>query len=1769
MKRILPLLILFASFIFSNKVLSQGTNCGNASPFCTGVTSFPSPTNTSAQSGPYYGCLGSTPNPAWFYFQVSQSGNIVFTIEQNDNGGNGIDVDFILWGPFASPTGNCNNLTSSNDVDCSFAPDPIETVTVPNAQAGEYYILLITNYDGAAGNVTFTQTGGTGATDCALLCPAPDLAMLNGSGNVVPLPANISCSDAPITLFANQSHLPIGQVTTPCYKFIVNPTNAEAPSYYSAEFSEDGFTLGCFGPNGGNANCASPIGNVPSNTNWTVYVSYVSPTASQEQIRLCETSNTGSDLTYEVRDCASNALITSGTWATNAACSNVTFSPSSLSGISYFSGPGVTTTDWGAGEFDPAVAGPGTHTLVYHWNDENGCDRTDTALITVTSPNNPAWSPPANLCTSSSTVDLDNSVTGTAGGTWSGGAYIAANGVFDPVAAGVGTHSVTYTVGSGTCQSTSTQSITVSSGGNSAWSAPPDMCETAANVNLDPLVTGNPGGTWSGTGVAGNVFNPSTAGAGTHTITYSVGSGACISTTNHDVIVSAADVADISYSSGSFCITGTDPNPTLVGTPGGTYSSSPAGLIIDSNTGVITLATSTLGVYNIVYLTSGTCATSDTFQVTITQNPVTADFNFGVANAFCLNASNPSPIFSGTGIPGIFTSTPAGLVFVDSTTGEIDVINSLPGTYEIVNSVPATSGCAATSYMDTVVLNSAPLAAFTGLDTVYCQNQDTITLIPSTPGGTFYGQGVTGDSFVPNGLPAGTYNISYTLLDANKCYDSTAQSVTILPLPSITLSTNNLAICEGEADTIIASGNAVNYSWYLSGILQETNDTIIIPSSLTAGNYTYIVHGESSNGCVDTTVAASVIVSGAFDPTFSGLNGPYCTNNAPITLTPISPGGVFSGPGISGNTFDPSTTGGIGTVQIQYTIGTGNCQDSSVQNVVIRSVVNISASSTGLNICEGTADSLIASGNASTYVWLYNNNPLGNNDTLIIPTLLTQGTYQIDLIGSSPGSCSDTINITVTIDSIPTVSITSSVNDTICQGESVTLSASATGGTFNWSNGSSSNNITVSPGTTTNYSVVATGLNGCTDTALTTVNVRTKLIVNIYAGTNPNFCEGDIDTLIATGNTSNIEWYQGTTFVSTNDTLIISGLSPGSYQYTLYSTANGSCSDTATYTLTINSKPAITVSSNPTNATICEGESIQLTAQATGGTFSWNTGELTNTINVNPNTSSTYNVVATGLNGCKDTAQYAVTVNPAPDSAYVTSGATSSVCEYGNVILTASSLNASTINVYQGSTLIGNYPNPASVSVSPTSQSTYYFEALSSNSCAQTNDLDSVIVSVNPLPDTASSTFTNPEICFGQTTTIDLLSGTGNPYQYDIWGLPVGGVAPIGEVDVTQFSPNGTTTYYISFEDTVTGCIAIARKPVTITVNPVPLAPSVNLSDNSICVGNSINLTANGSGTGAVYNFYDASSGGTLIGSTDGVTPVTITPPAAGTYHIYVEAVSAQNCAQTTPRTDSVYVVNPNPTVSGANITDATCEEANGSITGVSSTFNINYVWTNLSNQVVGNNSDLSNVVPGVYSLSITEISTGCTNNYVYTVNNISNVYAGFTANDTVFTVGSSAAGVIFTNNSIGANNYSWDFDNGNTSTAENPDTINYYAAGVYEVILTAQGSGSCIDYDTLYIRIIDSLYTWYPNIFTPNGDTKNDVFYIKSTQIADVVVNIFNRWGILIYSYNGVGGFWDGRTSSGSEASDGDYYFMLEGTYKDGTPIEDKNRTGFIRLIR
>ena len=168
---------------------SNATPVSQAQPFCAGEDGgiiFPNVSD--ADNAEEYGslsCLGSTPNPVWYYLQIDQSGELDFQIIQNTafdaNGnptGQGLDVDFIAWGPFDSMPDACSQIDLETptqfEVDCSYSAAPVENFSITNAQEGEIYVLLITNYNGDPGFIKLEQTNldanDAGNTDCSFLC---------------------------------------------------------------------------------------------------------------------------------------------------------------------------------------------------------------------------------------------------------------------------------------------------------------------------------------------------------------------------------------------------------------------------------------------------------------------------------------------------------------------------------------------------------------------------------------------------------------------------------------------------------------------------------------------------------------------------------------------------------------------------------------------------------------------------------------------------------------------------------------------------------------------------------------------------------------------------------------------------------------------------------------------------------------------------------------------------------------------------------------------------------------------------------------------------------------------------------------------------------------------------------------------------------------------------------------------------------------------------------------------------------------------------------------------------------------------------------------------------------------------------------------------------------------------------------------------------------------------------------------------------------------
>ncbi len=183
----------------------RAANIIEAEPFCAGAEGIVFP-NVSGAGNDIYGrvaCLGTTPNPVWYFLKIETPGDLIFDIIQNTQFdadgnpiGNGMDVDYVAFGPFLDledaclnsalapcpPGVNCpNNNNNPNAyplddlflVDCSYSGNPIESLTIQNAQVGQIYAILITNFANQPGFIKLQQTNkgenGAGSTDCSFL----------------------------------------------------------------------------------------------------------------------------------------------------------------------------------------------------------------------------------------------------------------------------------------------------------------------------------------------------------------------------------------------------------------------------------------------------------------------------------------------------------------------------------------------------------------------------------------------------------------------------------------------------------------------------------------------------------------------------------------------------------------------------------------------------------------------------------------------------------------------------------------------------------------------------------------------------------------------------------------------------------------------------------------------------------------------------------------------------------------------------------------------------------------------------------------------------------------------------------------------------------------------------------------------------------------------------------------------------------------------------------------------------------------------------------------------------------------------------------------------------------------------------------------------------------------------------------------------------------------------------------------------------------------
>ncbi|PHR46172.1 MAG: hypothetical protein COA32_11475 [Fluviicola sp.] len=207
----------FVQFAFGQ---SGGLNCADMEPICTDAgVSFTAneggPDASAIDPGNDYGCLITSPNPSWFYLEISDPGDIIMELSAPS------DIDFIIWGPYSDlaaaqancgnhnnivPDVNCGFFTGCDSYGCSFDITNVETPGIPNAQVGEVYVMLVTNYANNTQQIDLVQTGGNGATDCTIINPTCNISFFEANIGVCDnatgeyeITGVIEFEDAPIT----------------------------------------------------------------------------------------------------------------------------------------------------------------------------------------------------------------------------------------------------------------------------------------------------------------------------------------------------------------------------------------------------------------------------------------------------------------------------------------------------------------------------------------------------------------------------------------------------------------------------------------------------------------------------------------------------------------------------------------------------------------------------------------------------------------------------------------------------------------------------------------------------------------------------------------------------------------------------------------------------------------------------------------------------------------------------------------------------------------------------------------------------------------------------------------------------------------------------------------------------------------------------------------------------------------------------------------------------------------------------------------------------------------------------------------------------------------------------------------------------------------------------------------------------------------------------------------------------------------------------------
>ena len=1147
-------LVLIYLIILSNVCFSQNSTCANATPFCTGnVMNFPAATNAAAaQPGPYYGCLGSQPNHAWFFMQMNTSGPMSIVMSAN------WDIDFICWGPFPNMAGACSNLTQGNTQSCSYSGSNTETCTISNAIAGQFYLLLITNFSNQVQNITFSQSNanapGAGTTNCGLVC------LISGTNTGVICPGNtatLSVLPSPATSSAVTSYTwlaPGGFSTT--ISPIITPSLQTTITY----------TL---------------RGSTASSTCQSLSTVTVAPnpvfTLTPSNPSICQGGNFFASCNFAA---GSNTTAFAYSWAPN-------------------SGAGVFNPFLPNTLINPPLITPTIATVVYSivvTPTILSCPVTRTLVLTIYNPTTPTLSMPPPLCNTFNSVLL-TAVPG--GGTWTTNNAISPSGLLTPNLATIGTSTVLYSVGVGTCIVNNFGSISVSQFNTPALSSNPStLCVQDPMINLMGIVQSTLTGSWSGIGVTSNTFNPNNLATGIYNLTYTT-----LSTPNPSVCPSSTVLSVSVFNPPTPTINpiaalcNNSQSVTLFANPSGGVWSLNSGV---SNLGVQTPSLNSIGTNSVTY-TAGqfTClaSSSTTFHVSqfntaalsgtianlcVSNNPVNLMAIVQNTTGWWsgLNVVN-SQLFNPAGLPSntyslTYTnpSSPNPAICPDSKTIAVSVLNpaspniSLAGPFCSISGVvqlsvsPNTGTWSSAPYLTSGGLFTPSLATVGNNQVQYvigtntCNSQQTkfisveafvpsnivnsipnqcntssaVNLLPITVNnlGVWAGPGILGASFSPNMTGAGVFVLNYNTASSPSglCPSQSTVAVTVFSLAPPNITKIGPFCNSGSPIQILVNP--------LGGIFganspMVTSQGLFNPPIANIGD-NLVNYSISVGPCIayaQTTINIEKFVSADLEK----YAGPYCKDHTPVNMNSFvkNPGGIWSGPAMVGSLFYPNTANiGNNNVLIYKTNSSPTaslCPDTSAIRVQVNAypqVTALSGSQRGCVPMKATFNTLNT--NTGSGLWNFGDGSATQQGLSATHTYTSSGSYSVSFTYADSEGCSTStvVNNAITVLDLPKANFDYYPSEiTVAEPEVLFNNLSAVLGDNNYQwlvNGISQSNelnpkITFTQVAEYKVTLKATTIDGCKDELSKTLVVKNNFNLFIPNSFTPN-SDGKNDVFI-------------------------------------------------------------------------------------------------------------------------------------------------------------------------------------------------------------------------------------------------------------------------------------------------------------------------------------------------------------------------------------------------------------------------------------------------------------------------------------------------------------------------------------------------------------------------------------------------------------------------------------------------------------------------------